>query len=262
MPGNLTTKVAITIVLLLAFSMALVTFLNYAKFARTFAMLEQSRILDIATEIESTIENGLTLGLELAELRNTQDVIARGAGRDPLIRSIEVLDAAGTVVYVTPADAPQTAAGLARQRSRGGASSDPFWTVADGDAVVVGLRLENSFGRMSGTLALRYSTAAREARLAAVRDRLATILGVVGAVFSLAAVGAVFLSLNGISRALRRMRRALGTLETTDGRTTPNGEDLGDSVLEREIAEYRVVAARALRRLDFAHRVLVGGKRR
>ena len=70
-------KIAASIVVILLVSTGLLAIFNFLKFEKTLGGLVNSQIFVIGDDLQGTIESGLSLGLSLPALQDTQGVIDR-----------------------------------------------------------------------------------------------------------------------------------------------------------------------------------------
>lgn len=154
---RLTLRLFLAIWLIIAGAAGLLTLLNHFKFATAYADLVRSRFAFLAADLEQSIEAGLSLGLPVDQLRNTQAVIQRTKERWPEITAIRVFDPAGNALFGVGAGAEAAVPPAwveAARRSRDGA-----WTLPDEHTTTVAKPLVNAFGLTVGWVALTYSNA-------------------------------------------------------------------------------------------------------
>lgn len=88
-------------VALLLFVMSLLFMLSSFKFQTVLTNLISNRLSATSPTIYESIEAALDLGLGLGEIRNTESVIRRVQKNNPGIRSIDIFDIRGQVLYST-----------------------------------------------------------------------------------------------------------------------------------------------------------------
>lgn len=178
-------RLAAVIVSVVLAASALTVSLDYLKFRRVLRTQEDLVYLFIARDLASTIEDSLNIGLPLAALQTTEQLIQRRRAVEQGTSGISVFDSTGSVLFDT--DRFRVGGKLARE-----------WLPDDGrrlewradltDAYLVGARLTNSFGQPAGGVVVRYDPIALEARMNAILlDMLRSALAM-GAVAVAAAV--------------------------------------------------------------------------
>ncbi|HEY0835307.1 MAG TPA: hypothetical protein VGE72_15500 [Azospirillum sp.] len=206
---RLTLRLFLAIWLIIAGAAGLLTLLNHFKFATAYADLVRSRFAFLAADLEQAIEAGLSLGLPIDQLRNTQAVIQRTKERWPEIVVIRVFDPAGTTLFGIGdgAGAAVPPAWLeASRRSRDGA-----WSQQDEHTTTVAKPLVNAFGLTVGWVALTYSHTAVDAQVAGTGGLLVRHAVIGLAVAALLCALLLPLLLRPIWAEMRRMEAALRT---------------------------------------------------
>ncbi len=156
-----------------------------------------------------SIEVLLNLGLELKGLQAAPGILEQAKARYPYIENISLFEtASGRILYSTHADQvgkPTPHAWLSAQAR----ATQATWHVDGEDPAVAGIRLDSSFLKGLGGIAIVYSTADAQAKMALMRERLMlTALAVFGA-FALLAIILALLATRGMRRTLRGLADAL-----------------------------------------------------
>ncbi|MCK0209438.1 hypothetical protein MWN33_15495 [Starkeya koreensis] len=204
-----TTFVTLSLLISLAFVLALATLLNYSKFLTTYTELSDRRVALVTTWTRDSIEVLLNLGLELKGLHAASAILEQAKTRYPHIESISLFDtASGRILYSTSPELlgkPTPHAWLEAQAH----STRPTWNIAQEDPAVAGVRLDSSFLKGLGGIAIVHSTTQAREKIARMRDELVmTALGVFGA-FAVLAVALALLATRGMRRTLRGLTEAL-----------------------------------------------------
>lgn len=204
-----TTYVTLALLVSLAFVLALATLLNYSKFLTTYTELSDRRVALVTAWTRDSIEVLLNLGLELKGLEAAPGILEQAKARYPYIESISLFEtASGRILYSTHADQvgkPTPPAWLAAQAQ----APQATWHIDGDDPAVAGIRLDSSFLKGLGGIAIVYSTADARAKMALMRERLTlTALAVFGA-FALLAIILALLATRGMRRTLRGLADAL-----------------------------------------------------
>lgn len=242
----LTARIGFAILAVFVGAIALTTFLNYAKFGTVLSGLVQTRFEVVGLNLKQSIEHGLSLGLPLDSIRNTQNVIDSAKSARPEILSIEVFDQAGRVRFDTDRSGEGQAVTRNWLRAQEGADSrhEVLWTAPDNEAVLVGVSLYNNFDKIVGGVALRYSRQYAQSLSASMLERLTMVALVVLAGTALIVGPLVYLVFRQLIRSFRKMERAAsavleqGTAEGAAGET--------DTDIERRFAAFTERAAKAL----------------
>lgn len=244
---------AITMIVLIG--LGLTTFLNYFKFERSFSMLINSRFDAVLRDMKNTVETSLALGLPLNALRNTQALIEREARQDPLILSIEVFEADGSVVFATDRDFISDL--MANEWIEAWRTHDKTgaWRLREDDALVIGVSLVNNLDLEVGGIALRFSRDFYDSSLRAMLLEL-------GVVVLILLAGAIILSLLGAFLLLHTFRNpftaitgSLNTLARDSDLPPPTGGASAPADKRTLAATVAAIweiehTARATRRLD------------
>jgi len=135
---------------LLAFAVALLLFLNYAKFGATLENRERARHALLADHLAKTLDARLALGLPLERTPLLQATLSRELAYDPRLHAIAAFDADGVL------------------RVLGGKGQPALWQAAcqalerdsrmpsQNDAGSLALALHNDFGVKAGCLVMEY----------------------------------------------------------------------------------------------------------
>lgn len=172
------------------FAIGMTALLNHFKFVNTSEGILQSRMLAFGTNIESSIQNALALGLPFTENPGLAALIEREKDADPLISDIDAFDSEGRIVYSTDAgrlDTPAPSDWLTFARE---AERQPHWRISGDGYQGVGIGLQNNFGVTIGQLLIRYSSESLDHRIAEMgKDLIRNYsLGLVAALAVLALV--------------------------------------------------------------------------
>jgi hypothetical protein len=160
----LSLKIAATLMMIILIALALTLVLNLFKFEEALRNVTESRLSFIANDLETRIQTGLDLGLELSEMDNVQNIIASAALDEADIVGIDVFDDAGTILFSS--DRTRVGDDLEGDwRAAYEAAAGADWEIDDHDAIVVGTTLTNNFDAVVGGLVLRYASDVLHARL-------------------------------------------------------------------------------------------------
>lgn len=150
---NLFTRVFVAVFCVTSLSVFLAAYLNYAKFESTYTRIESDRFRFVATDIVSSLENELDLGINLARMTSAERVLGEAAKRSRGMTGAIVFDLTGEVLFSTgerPVPGAVPAAWLA-------STKDGQFTDLVGGSRVLGSQLVNNFGHTIGGVAVSYS---------------------------------------------------------------------------------------------------------
>ena len=213
----------ITVALVVSFfAVGMAAFLNYFKYKSTIGGIVKSRVLVVGRGIENSVQASLSLGMQFAELTTLPSQMQREKATDRLIRSIDVFDDTGQVIYSTEPE--RVGQRVSRAWTEAAArSKSTEWTGEAPGEYVAGISLKNNFDLTVGYLALRYAreyvdsaaeSAAREISLAA----LGAFAGIV-----LIAPLALIVVIRRFERDLRTLENAASHLEDRTPVAAPTG---------------------------------------
>jgi hypothetical protein len=166
------------------FATGMAALLNHFKFESTVRDLQRARILLVANEIEDGIQQNLNFSAALAESQTLQALIERLARADPLIESIDIIDAAGLTLFTTePARARMPANQSVAERLQRSVSRE--WFLEEEKAFIAGVNVSNSFGLRVAGVVVRYQRSGFDRTVAAMGGYLGRV-GLFGALAALA----------------------------------------------------------------------------
>lgn len=227
-------KLALTMIGLIALALGLTALLDAVKFERAFSAQVESRFTFVAAELKSAAETGLDLGLNLANLKNMESVIARELQRDEHILSITLFDREKILSHAGKgrfADQPPDAKASWRRTL---ATPAGHWRNETPAAWQVGIGITDNFGGQAGGLVLQYDRALYDRairRMRAELARAAALLGLSVAPLAFVALFGLFRRLHG---SLARLRFALDRTDS-DPRAAAF-QPRADAPLERHYA--------------------------
>lgn len=246
--------VTLALLICLAFVLGLATLLNYSKFLTTYTELTDRRVELVTRWSRDSIELLLNLGLELHGLEAAPGILDQARYRYPHIESISLFDTAnGRILYSTSSDLVGTTAPaewLNQQKEADG----PSWHYDHGDPAVAGIRLDSSFLKGLGGIAITYSTAETHRKIAATRDQLVLSALAVFAIYGVIAVICALL----VTRGMRRTLTGLG--DVVDPASEGRHEGKLPEQLRAPAADFRQATASAMAALAAAESELVDGE--
>jgi sensor histidine kinase regulating citrate/malate metabolism len=160
--------VAVMVAIVLAAS-ALTVSLDYLKFRRILRSQEDQVYLFVGNELASTIEDGMNLGLPMAALQTTEQLIQRRLATEQGTVGISVFDSTGTVLFDTD---QFRIGGKLPEGWRAPQPDAAEWRFDLAGANLIGARITNNFGQAAGGVVVRYDTQPLEARMDAILLRM------------------------------------------------------------------------------------------
>ena len=136
--------------LLLTMAVALLLFLNHAKFASTLENRERARQMLLGDDLAKALESHLALGLALDDTPALRALLGRSLQHDGRLRAVAALDTDGALRVVAGSGAP--ALWQAARRDRG----DDHGSANGDGAAAIAIALRNGFGLQAGWLVLEY----------------------------------------------------------------------------------------------------------
>lgn len=197
-------RLGMPIALIIALTIALISFLNYYNFEKTYRDLNVSRIKVIARDLRQAIETGLNVGL--APRNNTQLEKALAVAKD----HTEGLSFA-TVINESGERLVEAGESGAMQDWKNRLTSN-VWLGEDVDTYQVGLPYRNNFGVIVGAVILGYDKAVIDRATSAMRINLF-------ADWLMAVVLLSLLTLFGVWWITRRLEAELSEVEIALGRS-------------------------------------------
>lgn len=185
-------------ILILAFLLALISYLNYANFEKTYLDLIASRSRVMAEDLAQAVEYGLNLGLRLDQMTPLSKLVAETRAADPDIRWVVVADSQDKPVFAAPPEATTLASVRVKPHP-----------AENGESYFTRVRLTNSFGRDNGSVVISWSRTAVNAKLGRVaQEMLQQTLAILG-LFAALILILSFVQAQGFDRYEARLRYLL-----------------------------------------------------
>lgn len=238
---SLRPRVAASICFILASAVSLTGLLNHYEYRSYLGDLLRDRRALVLQDIGHNIEELLSLGSALNELRDAVgDDMQERIAQDPQVLSIEMFDEAGTVLFATD----ESLRGDLVSEDWIAAWNDdpdgpPVWSRLEPDAHVVGLRVENSLGHPVGSLALRFSRAEFDENVRDMALRIAVLCAAIVVGFVLVGAGLSVFVTRPLRQRLQSLQAPIDPEVKTDAATEPD-------LLAVRFAETTSAAQRAL----------------
>ncbi len=206
--NRLINKLALALAVVLVFSVALSSFLNYSTFQKNYRQLLQNRVQIVLDDTRFAVEYGLGLGLKLNEQTQIGALLTQALESDEFINAVIVVNNQSEVLF------EQGDTELARkvllQWQQAPVSGE---AVELDDQLVFSMALTNSFDQTEGHLILFYDQSEYSAFQRSVTERLAQYAGMVIGVAIFAGLLIIYLILRPTLRSLSRMLTSLSQLQ-------------------------------------------------
>ena len=144
---------------------ALTISLNYFKTRRVLRTQEDLVYSFVANDLASTIEDSMNLGISLAMLQTTEQLIQRRRASESGTIGITVFDSTGGVLFDTD---PFRVGGTLPPEWQPPDPATLQWRLEIPGAYLVGAQITNSFGQPAGGVVVRYDPAPLDTRVYAV----------------------------------------------------------------------------------------------
>lgn len=224
------------------------------ELGRSLSAERDARFGFVIASVQSRVEASIGLGLLLAGIRNTQDILEREKAHNAEVLSIDVFDDAGNLLFTTDrAGIGDKVPGewLEECTDR----KDTIWHGREDGAVVLCVPLVSPYDKVVGGVAMRYPTLD-------TGDALVELWGYVGyrLVAGLAILGLVtgllvYLAVRRLEAPVMRIRRAAAVADPGDGTAGLQQTPLERSFLAARqrldlVAERIEAAGREAKRLE------------
>lgn len=247
MKSSIATRITAAIVAIMAVTVLLTAYLNFAKFNSALGKLERDRYGVLFFDLRDTIERSLKLGASLSALRNTQDVLERLRELDNQILDITVYDPTGTVVFSTNLVSGKQIVPAA-WATYAKSTSSPVWSAEEEQNVLIGTALKNAFDQPVGGLALTYSKRSSVHAANTVFKSLGKYAIGVTLLLCIVSAFAFTVYLRTIAASLARIAEWIKPL--TFRSNTPTPTLVPSNAIEEAVAQYVVAADATLKHLE------------
>jgi sensor histidine kinase regulating citrate/malate metabolism len=242
---------ALSIIVIMAFTLVVVSFLNYYNFEKDLDGFVKSRFLVIAKDLKGTVEYGLNLGLGVPELRNVQHIVEQIKASDADISSVFILDMDGRILFHS--DPQRIGQTIVAKDVEELAKSDPQGSLLKGDRdYMTTMPLLNNFDVREGILVVAYPSRLLEQPKQDMIQFLLQRFLIIGGIFAVLAFlvisffAALFLrTLDHLSEALSKLLQ--GVPFAAEGQSEPPAG--GASEVENKYLRFHETTAGLLRRL-------------
>ncbi|MEN9659484.1 MAG: hypothetical protein RL571_2949 [Pseudomonadota bacterium] len=162
-------KIGMLLVIVIAFVLAIITFLNYSNYRKTYLDLNLSRHLVLAKDLHQTIETGLNIGIKPAENLNLLPAIRDQINRHTGIRYIGIVNDAGEIIGegLVPVQS-----GLDWKKRISNTAADGYWQASNASTFQLGMVFMNNFNIKSGAVVIGYDRIAIENAIDHIRNKL------------------------------------------------------------------------------------------
>ena len=206
--NRLINKLGFALAVVLIFSVALSSFLNYATFHKNYRQLLQDRVQIVLDDTRFAVEYGLGLGLKLNEQTQIGALLTKALESDELINAVIVVNNQMEVLF------EQGNTELAREGLLQWKQAPVLGEAVElDDQLVFSMALTNSFDQTEGRLILFYDQSEHSAFERSLIERLGQYAGMVVGVAILVGLLIIHLILRPTLRSLSRMLTSLSQLQ-------------------------------------------------
>ncbi len=226
--NRLINKLGFALAVVLIFSVALSSFLNYATFHKNYRQLLQDRVQIVLDDTRFAVEYGLGLGLKLNEQTQIGALLTKALGSDELINAVIVVNNQSEVLF------EQGNTELAREGLLQWQQAPVLGEVVElDDQLVFSMALTNSFDQTEGRLILFYDQSEHSAFERSLIERLGQYAGIVVGVAILVGLLIIHLILRPTLRSLSRMLTSLSQLQ--DGQNSRLTDKTATTQTEQQV---------------------------
>ena len=158
-PEAIWLRIGILLILIIAFVLGLIAFLNYANYRKTIHELNQNSVMVLARDLRQAITLGLAAGLQPQENAQLNTNIGEMLHKHPDIDYIAIVGNSSRELARGNASAESRDI-WSRKYAEAGA--DQIWQVQDGSNEQIGLSYANDFGAKAGAVVISYRRTAEE----------------------------------------------------------------------------------------------------
>lgn len=241
-----TMRVGMLIMLVTAFTLVLVSFLNDSNYRKNYAELTRSRYLVLANNLKQTIEVSLNLGLRLGQLEPVLDRLDEIKSREPNVLLVQVFTDQGQTVLSTDRTLigksvnPEWLLQLDRVKKDGN------WQGASDTGYQVAIPIINNFNAKVGAVLIEYSKGQFDNHVYTMRQKIAAdTLLVLTAIFILLILACIVLTIRKRSTIFEHKKYILNDNALPHTSLVPE--------LEREVAEFEATVNLVLAEIAAAH---------
>lgn len=162
-------RIGLLLILVIAFVLSLISFLNYSNYRKNYLELNLTRYLIMGKDLRQTIESGLNIGIFPAENLNLRPTMKELAQRQMDTRYIGILDESGIVIQEGnfPANIPAHWQTLLERTA-----ADAYWQDSDASHFEIGMPFSNNFNLKTGAVVIGYDRGAIEAATSNMRRKI------------------------------------------------------------------------------------------
>ena len=249
--ASLTVRLSAAIVGIVISAALLTVALNYLKFRSLLENHSAGIYQFVVSDLRSTVEAGIDLGLPLNVLTNIQTVIDRRNAQDKGILRIAVFNESGRIIFDTDRSRIGEAIPPAWRRADAGARG---WRFTRGGEWIAGAPVVNNFEKEVGGIVLRYDPNVVGRKTTSILLTMTSQAVVVNGIGSLLAILGVWLLMRRTRRALADSVRAIADASAPGAR---DGTAADEHAAETERADdLASVAQRVFARLSRGERLL------
>jgi sensor histidine kinase regulating citrate/malate metabolism len=165
---NLWWHIGILLMLVIAFVLSLISFLNYSNYRKTYLDLNFTRYLVMGKDLRQTIETGLNIGLSASENTNLRPTMKELAKRQNDTRYIAIVNDVGGIV-IKEGEIPDDNWKTRFTQTE----NDAYWRATDAETFQIGMPFYNNFNIKIGAVIIGYDRVVIEAATSDMLRKLA-----------------------------------------------------------------------------------------
>ena len=210
-------RLAVVMIAVVLTASALTVGLNTLKFRKVLRAQDDLVYSFVAADLRDTVEDSLNLGLPLAALQSTQNLIQRRRASETRILGITVFDSNDVILFDTDRFRINSKIPLEWRPE-----ASTTWSADLPDAILTAAAITSDFGQSAGGVVVRYDPRATDARMTAV------LLSMVRAALPMLTAAAAAAALAGfaLSRPYRRWLARMSAHAEMAGSGTPSAAAL------------------------------------
>lgn len=182
-------RVSLLLVLVIAFVLAIISFLNYSNYRKTYLDSSLSRHLVLAKELRQVIEAGLNIGIKPSENLNLLPAIKELIRSHAGIHYIYIIDENGGVIGEGNAPAGND---LFYSNKIKETQESKYWQEMTSDTIQLGIVFLNNFNIKTGAVMIGYDRLVIESAAHQMRNKLVLDMLLTFALLAVLTYGGVF----------------------------------------------------------------------
>ncbi|STQ90340.1 hypothetical protein [Iodobacter fluviatilis] len=208
-------RVSLLLVLVIAFVLAIISFLNYSNYRKTYLDLSLSRHLVLAKELRQIIEAGLNIGIKPSENLNLLPTINELMRSHAGIHYIFIIDENGNVT----GEGGDPAVNIIFYKNKIKETQErKYWQEMTSDTIQIGIVFLNNFNIKTGAVIIGYDRLAIENATHQMRNKLVLDMLLTFVLLAVLIFGGVFALTRKFANELAQVS---GVIDSAIGAATP-----------------------------------------